>query len=73
MVENDLTRTFRELEEAVEGLLKQRRRNSKKNSTSSSSVPGRKSFGRDGTSDVVVDKEAVELIRRATKRLKSLY
>jgi len=73
MGENDLTRTFRELEEAVEVLLKQRQGNSEKHSVSSPTVPGRKSFGGDGVSGGVVDKEAIELIRRAIKRLKSLY
>ena len=72
MDENDLTRTFRELEEAVEELLKRRTKSPEKKGVSSA-VSGRKRPDRAATSDRVVDEEAIELIRRAIKRLKSLY
>jgi len=73
MGENDLGRTFRELEEAVEQLLKGRQGGPEQGRVSQSPVSAKKDPERVEASDGSIDKEAVELIRRAIKRLKSLY
>ena len=73
MGENDLAKTFRELEEAVEKLLKGRQGRPEITGLSTPPISGKNDFENVETFDGAVDREALELIRRAVKRLKSLY